>query len=214
MKTLAIIDYGMGNLNSVAKAISHVAPELDVRITQNAQTIINAHRVVLPGQAAMPDTMKALHASGLVEATVQSAKTKPMFGMCLGLQMLFDSSDEGPTASLGVFPGNVVRFASDLCDENGAPLKVPHMGWNAVHISPAHQSHALWRSIPSESAFYFANSYYCVPENGTGVAGTAHYPQPFCAAFAQDNVFAVQFHPEKSSAAGLQLLKNFTTWEP
>jgi imidazole glycerol-phosphate synthase subunit HisH len=216
MTTLAIIDYGMGNLNSVAKALVHVAPNATVKIVASASEIKAADRVILPGQAAMPDTMRALRDSGLLEATITAVKTKPMMGMCLGLQMLFDHSDEGNTPCLGVFRGNVVRFPNPHSDEAGNPLKVPHMGWNAVTFGstlPAAQNrHVLWQNIAENSAFYFANSYFCVPENAAAVAGTANYPNPFCVAYAQDNVFAVQFHPEKSSHAGLQLLKNFIDW--
>ena len=211
---IAIIDYGMGNLNSVAKALVHVAPDANIKIVSSARDIAAADRVVLPGQAAMPDTMRALRESGLLEATIAAVKTKPMMGMCLGLQMLFDHSEEGDTPCLGIFRGRVVRFANAHTDENGAQLKVPHMGWNPVQIPAAQKGHFLWNIVPENSAFYFANSYFCVPENEAGVAGTANYPQPFCVAYAQDNVFAVQFHPEKSSHAGLQLLKNFTNWNP
>jgi imidazole glycerol-phosphate synthase subunit HisH len=211
---IAIIDYGMGNLNSVAKALVHVAPNANVKIVASASEIKAADRIVLPGQAAMPDTMRALRESGLLEATVAAVKTKPMIGMCLGLQMLFDHSDEGDTRCLGVFRGKTVRFPNPHKDEAGEPLKVPHMGWNSIAIPAGQKSHFLWQNIPENSAFYFANSFYCVPENIAAVAGTANYPKPFCVAYAQDNVFAVQFHPEKSSHAGLQLLKNFTNWNP
>ncbi len=215
---IAIIDYGMGNLNSVAKALTHVAPDANVKIVASAGEIQAADRVVLPGQAAMPDTMRALRDSGLLEAIITAVKTKPMMGMCLGLQMLFDSSEEGDTPCLGIFRGKVVRFPNPHHDDDGSPLKVPHMGWNSVSFSDtvpaAQKSHFLWQNIPENSAFYFANSYYCVPEISASVAGTANYPLPFCVAYAQDNVFAVQFHPEKSSHAGLQLLKNFAHWNP
>jgi glutamine amidotransferase len=212
MTTLAIIDYGMGNLNSVAKAFLHVAPQLNVSIAATSREIETADRVVLPGQAAMPDTMRALRESGLLDVTIRAIRTKPMIGMCLGLQMLFEHSTEGDTPCLGVFAGNVVRFPSPHNDPQGNALKVPHMGWNAVFQT---QPHPLWNDIPDKSAFYFANSYFCVPtEQTTAVVGVAHYPNAFCAAYGQENVFAVQFHPEKSSHAGLQLLHNFIHWNP
>jgi imidazole glycerol-phosphate synthase subunit HisH len=211
MTRLAIIDYGMGNLNSVAKAFTHIAPDADVRIATTAADVARADRIVLPGQAAMPDSMKALHASGLFDATVNALKTKPSFGMCLGLQMLFDHSDEGDTPCLHRFPGRAVRFPLDHRDHDGTRLKVPHMGWNAVQRTIAHP---LWRGIENGSAFYFANSYICEPAHQAGVAGVAHYPHPFCVAYGQENVFAVQFHPEKSALAGLTLLQNFLLWEP
>jgi imidazole glycerol-phosphate synthase subunit HisH len=210
---LAIIDYGMGNLNSVAKAFAHVAPQLEVRITSDAREIARAQRVVLPGQAAMPDTMRALRETGMLEATrTAHASGKPFLGVCLGLQLLFDHSEEGNCPALGFFPGHVRRFANPLQDTDGRTLKVPHMGWNAVFQPTAQMSHPCWHGIPSGSAFYFANSYFVEPAATDCVAGTANYPAPFCVAFAHGNVFAVQFHPEKSAAHGLQLLKNFTHW--
>lgn len=224
MTTVAIIDYGMGNLNSVAKAFVHVAPNARIQIVDTPAALATADRVVLPGQAAMPDTMRALRESGMFEATVTALKSKPMMGMCLGLQMLFDHSEEGDaqgTPCLGIFRGRVVRFPVHHRDSEGNLLKVPHMGWNAVtqaknrqKIPTAQLSHPLWRNIADESAFYFANSYYCVPESAESVAGIAHYPQPFCVAYGHENIFAVQFHPEKSSHAGLQLLTNFIHWNP
>lgn len=211
---LAIIDYGMGNLKSVAKAFAHVAPEVDIRITSDAHLIAHADRVVLPGQAAMPDAMRALRETGMLEATLQAhASGKPFFGICLGLQMLFDRTEEGDCAALGLYRGVCKRFASPLYDAQGNALKVPHMGWNTVTIPTPQRAHPCWRDIPSGSAFYFANSYYAVPEENCAVAGTANYPAPFCVAFAQDNVFAVQFHPEKSAQYGLQLLRNFIDWK-
>ncbi len=212
---IAIIDYGMGNLNSVAKAFAHVAPDAEIRITDDAAVIDAATHIVLPGQSAMPDTMAALNVSGLRDATMQAAQSgRPFLGVCLGLQMLFAHSEEGDTPALGLAPGRVVRFARSLHTEAGEILKVPHMGWNAVDIPAAQIAHPLWAGIASGSAFYFAHSYFCIPENTHDVAGTANYPAPFCVAYGQRNVFAVQFHPEKSSAAGLQLLKNFTLWNP
>jgi imidazole glycerol-phosphate synthase subunit HisH len=214
MANLAIIDYGMGNLNSVAKAIAHVAPNENIVIATTAAEVTRADRVVLPGQAAMPDTIRAMRETGMLDATIAAHQSgKPFFGMCLGLQMMFDHSDEGDTPCLGLYRGRVVRFPSPHVDEAGQPLKVPHMGWNAVKIPAAQSAHPVWQGIADESAFYFANSYYSVPQREAGVAGIAHYPAPFCVAFAQDNVFAVQFHPEKSAHAGLQLLKNFTDWK-
>ena len=212
MQTIAIVDYGMGNLRSVAKAFSHVAPDQRVLITADATEIANAERVVLPGQAAMPESMVALDASGLREALLAASKTKPFFGVCLGLQMLFENSEEGATPALGYLPGHSVRFPKPHHDHDGSTLKVPHMGWNQVNF-PAHtRAHPCWAGVADDSAFYFAHSFYAVPADVTTVAGTANYPAPICVAAARGNIFAVQFHPEKSAAAGLQVLKNFSTW--
>ena len=208
---IAVIDYGMGNLRSVSKAIEHVAPNADVRVTDDPSVVRMAERVVFPGQGAMPDCMRELRGRGLYEAVIGAARDKPFLGICIGLQMLFDVSEEGDTRGLGVLPGRVRRFAHDLTDSQGRKLKVPHMGWNEVE---PRIRHPLWAGIASGARFYFVHSYYPVPADAALTAGVSRYPAEFACAAARDNLFAVQFHPEKSAAAGLKLLANFTTWTP
>jgi imidazole glycerol-phosphate synthase subunit HisH len=210
MSRLAIIDYGMGNLASVAKAFVHVAPEVTVLITADPAEIARADRVVLPGQSAMPDTMRALHTSGLFDATMGAIRSKPFMGVCLGLQMLLAHSEEGDCAALGVLPGVVNKFPKPLRDRSGQILKVPHMGWNTVHLTQS--EHPCFKGLASGRYFYFAHSYYAAPANSQHIAATVNYPEPFAVALAHDNLFAVQFHPEKSAHAGLQILQNFTRW--
>lgn len=212
METIAIVDYGMGNLRSVAKAFSHVAPHQRVLITADAREIANAERVVLPGQAAMPESMAALNASGLRDVLLTASKTRPFFGVCLGLQMLFETTEEGATPALGYLPGRSVRFPKAHRDHEGSTLKVPHMGWNQVNFPPHARAHPCWAGVADGSAFYFAHSYYAVPSAPATVAATADYPDPICVSAARGNIFAVQFHPEKSADAGLRVLKNFSTW--
>jgi glutamine amidotransferase len=209
MSTVAVIDYGMGNLHSISKALQHVAVNENVVVTSDAETILTAARVVFPGVGAMRDCMKALHELNLVEVIKQAAETKPFLGICLGMQALLnDSQENGHTDCLGILDGHVLKFADPLHDENGEILKVPHMGWNQVK----QQSHPLWRDIPDESRFYFVHSYYAAPQNSEIVAGTSDYPNAFACALMKNNVFAVQFHPEKSQTVGLQLLANFLNW--
>jgi imidazole glycerol-phosphate synthase subunit HisH len=211
MSDIAVVDYGMGNLRSVAKALEHVAPDVNIRITDSAQVIRNAARVVFPGQGAMPDCMRELDARNLRAAVVAAASSKPFLGICLGLQMLFDFSEEGNIAGLGLFAGKVEKFdARKMFDEQGNRLKVPHMGWNQVRQST---QHPLWQGVAQNSRFYFVHSYYVVPTDISIIAGESTYPYPFVCAVAKDNVFAVQFHPEKSQIAGLTLLSNFVLWE-
>ena len=211
MIDLAVIDYGMGNLRSVSKAVEHVAPGLHVVVTQDPREVDAARRVVFPGQGAMPDCMRELDARGLRAAVMNAARTKPFLGICIGLQMLFDVSEEGDVAGLGLLGGRVARFPPEkMFDAGGAKLKVPHMGWNEVHQM---LEHPLWQGIDSGSRFYFVHSYYPVPRNRELIAGYSLYPFAFTCAVAQDNLFAVQFHPEKSQAAGLQLLSNFVHWD-
>lgn len=212
MTDIAVIDYGMGNLRSVSKAIEHVAPRFKVAVTSDSAVLAGAARVVFPGQGAMPDCMREMEARGLREAVVAAARNKPFLGICIGLQMLFDRSEEGDVAGLGLLPGTVRRFpAAAMVGANGEKLKVPHMGWNEVHQSVAHP---LWEGIASGSRFYFVHSYYVEPANPRLVAGCSVYPFSFTCAVASDNIFAVQFHPEKSQAAGLRLLANFVAWQP
>ncbi len=195
----------MGNLRSVQKALQHVAPEAEVEITSDASRIRGADRVVFPGQGAMPDCMRALNEHGLGEAVAQSTRDKPFLGLCIGQQMLFEDSAEGDTPGLALLPGHVRSF------EHVDGLKIPHMGWNEVwQASP----HPLWKGIDDGSRFYFVHSYYCDPADAALTAGTTRYPDGFTSAIARDNIFATQFHPEKSSVAGLTLLSNFSTWDP
>ena len=211
MTDIAIVDYGMGNLHSVLTRLKQAAPDLDVRVTSDPDVVTRAARVVFPGQGAMPDCMRELDAHGLRNAVLMAAHSKPFLGICIGLQMLFGASEEGDVACLGVLAGRVRRFSSSLADAAGVRVKVPHMGWNRVRQVAAHP---LWRGVPDQTRFYFVHSYYvdeCAPEV---IAGSTDYPHPFTCAIARDNVFAVQFHPEKSGADGLTLLKNFVRWQP
>jgi glutamine amidotransferase len=211
MGAIVVVDYGMGNLRSVAKALAHVAPDRDVRVASDSATIRAAERIVLPGQSAMPDCMKSLAASGLAETVLAVMRERPFLGICLGLQMLFETSEEGPTACLGALPGKVVRFRDDaVLTAAGERLKVPHMGWSPVHQTRAHP---LWHGIEDGARFYFAHSFYPVPADATLTVGTVDYPAPFTCAIARANIFATQFHPEKSQRAGLKLLANFVTWD-
>ena len=213
MNTVAVIDYGMGNLRSVVKAIEHVAPRAQVRLTSDAAEIARAGRVVFPGQGAIAGCMAALDACQLRDAVLQAVQTKPFLGICLGLQALYDFSEEGGgVKGLGVLPGRVPHFPSAQMRDatSGRALKVPHMGWNEVKQVKAHP---LWQGIPSGSRFYFVHSYYAQSEATTDVAGVTEYGIPFTSAAARANIFAVQFHPEKSASAGLRLLENFMTWD-
>jgi glutamine amidotransferase len=211
MPDIAVIDYGMGNLRSVAKALAHVAPDADIVVSGDPALIRASARVVLPGQSAMPDTMATLDASGLRGVVHECLEDRPFLGVCLGLQMLFDASEEGPTRCLGALAGRVVRMREeDMALRAGERLKIPHMGWSPVHQDRAHP---LWQGIGDGARFYFAHSYYPVPADPTLTAGTASYPAAFTCAIARANIFAVQFHPEKSQLAGLQLLANFVVWD-
>ena len=209
MSSVAVIDYGMGNLHSIAKALQHAAPDVDVQILSNPELILKADRVVFPGVGAMRDCMDALDQSGLAEVIKISAKTKPFLGICLGMQALLSDSEENDTTqALNILPGHVVHFPDGLKDTEGNSLKIPHMGWNKVHYS----DHPLWDKIPQDSRFYFVHSYYAVPDDKVLIAATTDYPDTFACALSQHYVFAVQFHPEKCLAVGLQLLNNFLHW--
>jgi imidazole glycerol-phosphate synthase subunit HisH len=189
----------------------HVAPERTIMVSSDPATIRGAKRVVLPGQSAMPDCMRALDQSGLREVVLEVVRDRPFLGICLGLQMLFDSSEEGPTSCLGVLPGGVVRFRDEeMHDPAGHRLKVPHMGWSPVAQK---EGHPLWHGVADHTRFYFAHSYYPVPVDPGLTAASVDYPAAFTCAIASANIFAVQFHPEKSHSAGLQLLANFVTWD-
>ena len=204
---IAVVDYGMGNLKSVSKALEHVAPGDRVLVTADPAAIRSADRVVVPGQGAMPDCMRQLSASGARDAVIDAAGRKPFLGLCIGLQMLFERAEEGSTACLGILPGSVPRFAGAAM----RGLKIPQKGWNRVKQS---RPHALWDGIADNSRFYFVHSYYVRPADASISAGSCDYGLPFTCAIARDNIFAVQFHPEKSDSAGLQLLSNFVNWRP
>jgi len=212
MKTVAIVDYGMGNLRSVAKAVEHVAPDHAVLVTADPDVLSSAARIIVPGQGAMPDCMRELNQRGLADAVERAAAEKPFLGICIGLQMLFEHSEEGDVPGLGIFPGQVRRFPDAVMhDASGVRLKVPHMGWNEVRQAEAHP---LWNGIADGARFYFVHSYYVEPAAPDVIAGSTHYGIPFTSAVARANIFAVQFHPEKSAAAGLKLLENFMHWHP
>ncbi len=210
MSSVAVIDYGMGNLHSIEKALQHAAPEVDVQIVSDAKTIQQADRIVFPGVGAIRDCMFALDSSGLSAIIKEVAKTKPFLGICLGMQALVtDSEENNNTACLNIFKGHVEHFSKNLLDAKGERLKIPHMGWNQVK----QKQHPLWDGIPQNSRFYFVHSYYVKPNDESETIATTEYPKEFTSALAKDNIFAVQFHPEKSQTVGLQLLKNFLTWD-
>ena len=212
MKKIVVVDYGMGNLRSVAQALRAVAPDANVLISGEVADIETADRIVLPGQGAMPDCMRSLRESGVQDALLVAARTKPLMGVCIGEQMLFDGSEEGNAAGLGLLPGRVVRFQLDgQVQEDGSRFKVPQMGWNQVRQTA---SHPMWQDIPDDSYFYFVHSYFAQPERTEHTVGQTVYGAAFSCAVARDNIFATQFHPEKSAAAGLQLYKNFVHWNP
>ncbi len=212
MNQIAVVDYGMGNLRSVAKALEHVAPKANVVIAADARTMRTADRVVFPGQGAMPDCVREMDARGLREPLLAAAASKPFLGLCIGLQMLFEFSEEGDTPGLGLLAGRVERFRDDdMHDAQGHKLKVPHMGWNQVYQA---QAHPIWRGIEDGARFYYVHSYYAKPRDALLRAAYSEYPKPFDCAVARANLFAVQFHPEKSQAAGLRLLENFVSWNP
>ena len=210
MPEIAVVDYGMGNLRSVAKALEHVAEGQKVIITSNASVIENADRVVFPGQGAARDCMQELSDRKLNEVVLKAAREKPFLGICMGMQVLLSHSEENNGVDcLDLYPGEVRFFGADLKDDKGEKLKIPHMGWNGVHHK---KSHPLWHDIAEGSRFYFVHSYYIDPEDQAIVEATTDYGFEFVSAIGRDNVFAVQFHPEKSAQDGLQLLKNFSLW--
>jgi len=210
MTDIAVIDYGMGNLRSVAQALEHVAGEKSIAVTSDPAVIAAAGRVIFPGQGAMPDCVRELDTRGLRTAVLDAAANKPFLGICIGQQLLFDHSEEGNIDGLGILPGKVRRFPSGMTDAAGAKLKVPHMGWNEVNQCIAHP---LWAGIAKDARFYFVHSYYVDPTDTTLAAAWTEYPFRFTSAVARDNIFAVQFHPEKSQQAGLSLLFNFVNWD-
>lgn len=211
MQRIVVIDYGMGNLRSVSKAIESVADGDEVLVSSEANIIASADRVVCPGQGAAADCMLALTNAGVVDPIKALIGTRPFMGICMGLQVLLTHSEENDGVDcINLIPGQVKRFDNPLMDESGHRLKVPHMGWSEVQHTRAHP---LWSGIANGSRYYFAHSYYCVPSNSASVVGSCNYGMDFSVALAQEQVFACQFHPEKSARDGLQLLKNFVSWD-
>ncbi len=218
---VAIVDYGMGNLRSVYQAVQAAARDVptqtpvQVQVTQDPQIVLQAQRVVLPGQGAMPDCMMQLKLTGLLPAVLKAAEKKPLFGVCVGMQMLLERSEEGPADGLGLIAGEVKKFQLDgQLQADGSRYKVPQMGWNRVWRSSAHDQHPLWRGIEDGAWFYFVHSYHAQVWDAAHCAGTSEYGSRFASAIARDNLFAAQFHPEKSQEQGLQLYRNFLTWQP
>jgi len=223
--TVAVVDYGMGNLRSVSQAVQHAAhgEGVQVVVTSDPDQVRAATRVVLPGQGAMPDCMRELRDSGLLDSVLEAAASKPLFGVCVGMQMLLDGSEEtraseglARTPGLGLIPGEVVRFRLEgRLQADGSRFKVPQMGWNRV-AQQRHGGavHPLWAGIPDDGWFYFVHSYYAVPSDARHTAGLTDYGDRFTCAIARDNIFATQFHPEKSAAHGLALYRNFLHWNP
>lgn len=212
MNKIVVVDYGVGNLRSVAQALRKVAPEADVQISGEVAQVRAADRLVFPGQGAMGDCMACLEQSGLKEVILDAMRNKPMLGVCVGEQLFFDASEEGNVKGLGVFGGKVVRFQlADQLQADGSRFKIPQMGWNRVRQA---LSHPLWHGISDQSYFYFVHSYYAQPSDAACIAGMTDYGGEFCSAIARENIFATQFHPEKSAQAGLQLYRNFVEWKP
>ena len=212
--SVAVVDYGMGNLRSVSQAVRHAADQagVEVFVTADPDVVRRATRVVLPGQGAMPDCMRELRDSGLQASVLEAAASKPLFGVCVGMQMLLSRSEEGPTDGLGLIPGEVVKFdLAGRLQPDGSRFKVPQMGWNQVRQSLAH---AMWAGVPDQAYFYFVHSFYARPADARHAVGEADYGAPFAAVIARDNLFATQFHPEKSADHGLQLYRNFLHWNP
>jgi imidazole glycerol-phosphate synthase subunit HisH len=214
MATVAVVDYGMGNLRSVSQAVLHVAQGcgLEVIVTSRPEEVYAAERVVLPGQGAMPDCMRELRDSGLQEAVLHAAAHKPLMGVCVGMQMLLSRSEEGPTDGLGLIPGEVVRFQLEgQIQPDGSRYKVPQMGWNQVLQA---RPHPMWAGVPDGAWFYFVHSFYARPADAAHSTGETEYGVRFTCAVARDNIFATQFHPEKSADHGLALYRNFLSWKP
>ena len=217
MRTVAVVDYGMGNLRSVSQAVIHAATSTDVAVivTADPAVVRAAERVVLPGQGAMRDCMRELreaHGGELLASVLDAAATKPLMGVCVGMQMLLDHSEEQDTPGLGLIPGEVKRFRLEgQRQPDGSRYKVPQMGWNRVRQS---LPHPVWAGVPDDSWFYFVHSYYAAPADATHSAGETDYGARFTSAVARDNIFATQFHPEKSAAQGLALYRNFLDWRP
>ena len=212
MKSIGVIDYGMGNLHSLGKALERVAPGQRVVVSYDAEELLDCDRLVLPGVGGVRECMKELQRLELSQLVVEASKKVPMLGICLGMQVMLEFSEEnGGVPALGLFPGEVVRFPEPPMDGSAERLKVPHMGWNRVKQT---QAHPVWAGIPDESWFYFVHSYHARPKNTAHILGTAEYTHVFAAAIARENLVAFQFHPEKSQALGLTLLANFVNWNP
>ena len=214
MKTVAVIDYGMGNLHSVAKALEHVAVDTRVVVSSDPQAILAADRVVLPGVGAIRDCMAELQRLGMPEVVREVSLNKPLLAVCVGMQALLEhSAENGGVDCLGLLPGRLDFFGDAFIRTPPADhLKVPHMGWNQVHQTDS--THPLWYEIKQDSAFYFVHRYFLPDSPATGVcAATTEYGQRFCSAVSRGNVFATQFHPEKSAEAGLRLYRNFLAWD-
>tara|TARA_B100000780_G_scaffold140831_1_gene98637 strand:- start:2237 stop:2854 length:618 start_codon:yes stop_codon:yes gene_type:complete len=203
---IAIIDYGIGNLRSVHNAVSFISPKTKSIITSDPDMVARADKVIFPGQGAMPDCISQLNSRGLKESVIEAAKQKPFLGICLGLQMLLEKSEEGNVNGFGLLPGIVKRFQPNKNER----IKIPHMGWNKVDLL---NPHPMWNKISSASRFYFVHSFYAEVKDKSLVMATSSHGEKFTCAIAKDNIFAVQFHPEKSSELGLQLLNNFITWD-
>ncbi|WP_395667411.1 imidazole glycerol phosphate synthase subunit HisH [Rhodoferax sp.] len=217
MKTVAVVDYGMGNLRSVTQAVEHVAAGTGVRVVwaRTHQEVMDADRVVLPGQGGMRDCMRELRGAGMLNAVLHAAQRKPLMGVCVGMQMLLDHSAELDTPCLGLIPGEVVKFElAGQTQPDGSRYKVPQMGWNRVWRSAAGSLHPVWGEVPDGSYFYFVHSYYAQPSDAHHIVGETDYGQRFASALARDNIFATQFHPEKSADNGLALYRNFLHWNP
>jgi glutamine amidotransferase len=213
-RVVAVVDYGMGNLRSVSQAVLHVARDtgFEVLVTARPEEVYAAERVVLPGQGAMPDCMRELRDSGLQDAVLDAAARKPLMGVCVGMQMLLSRSEEGPTDGLGLIPGEVIRFRLEgRLQPDGSRYKVPQMGWNRVIQT---QPHPMWSNVPNEAYFYFVHSFYARPADRLHSAGETEFGERFTSALARDNIFATQFHPEKSADHGLSLYRNFLHWNP
>jgi len=217
-KTVAVVDYGMGNLRSVSQAVqaAAVGTRFQVLITQDPEVVRAAERVVLPGQGAMPDCMRELRESGLQQSVLEAAVNKPLFGVCVGMQMLLDHSAEGNTPGLGLIHGEVIKFElAGQLQADGSRFKVPQMGWNQVwRATPGTPAHPVWGEVPDGSYFYFVHSFYAKPSDARHSVGETDYGQRFSSAIARDNIFATQFHPEKSADHGLSLYRNFLHWNP
>ena len=216
--TVAVVDYGMGNLRSVSQAVQAAAAgsAVQVVVTADPDVVRAATRIVLPGQGAMRDCMAELKASGLQDSVLEAARNKPLFGVCVGMQMLLDHSEEGDTPGLGLIAGEVRKFQlAGRLQADGSRYKVPQMGWNQVRQAPSGAAlHPVWQGVPDESYFYFVHSFYAVPAHSAQCLGTADYGERFACAIGRDNIFATQFHPEKSADQGLTLYRNFLHWNP